>query len=235
MYKKIPYSNSRRYVSSYIEKLIINGTLKPGDKLPREDILAQKFGISRLTVRESLRELEKIGLIYTKRGSKGGSFIAQINSDIVADAFSLVLAYEKTTLKELLEARKVLECSIVKIAVLRASNEDIESLDKLNKQLESVLDNQSAFVEVHYKFHLQLALSSKNKVLITTLQSLRKLVQEYITIIPFTQENALIVSNEHKSIVDAIKKKNASLAEKLMEMHIDDFEKKAEKYLDKNI
>src|SRR5439155_1727801 len=78
-----------------------------GDRLQSERELAEQFGVSRITVRDALRVLEARGLIRVKVAATGGAFVADANTDWVAEPISTLIRPQRLTLSELAEARSV--------------------------------------------------------------------------------------------------------------------------------
>jgi GntR family transcriptional regulator, transcriptional repressor for pyruvate dehydrogenase complex len=227
MYKKIEYKSSYEYAVSYIEKLIVAGKLKPGDKLPPENILAEKMGISRLTLREGMRELEGAGLIYTIRGGKGGRFVTKANSKILTNAFDIIMRINKTSFEELQEARKILEGATVKLAAERITKEKLVEIEKNVSISPCKLTNRNLFIKNNYQFHELIANASGNTVLVTTLQSLKNIFDRpFINMSNLSESGVSTALEQHKNIFKALIDKNAFMAEKLMIEHIEELEKR---------
>jgi len=114
-------------VMKQIVDLIKNNELKPGDKLPPERELAEKFSISRGSLREAFRVLESRGLIKSKPG--GGRFIREVGKDVLIGSENIILRLEKSSMLELWEARKVFEFKVAELAAQRVTAEDIRIIE----------------------------------------------------------------------------------------------------------
>ncbi len=226
MYEEIGYRSAHEYASSYIEELILEKKLKPGDKIPPENDLAKQLGISRLTLRESFRELERAGLINTVRGAKGGRFVADVNSTIVSNALKIILRLDKTNFKELLEARTILESASVRLATSRITEEELKQIEKSIHTSHNITTEKDLFLAVNFQFHELIAMASRNTVLVTFLQSLKNLFEKPFHDIPISKEGVEIAFTQHKKIFNAIKSRNSKLAEKLMIEHLNELEKR---------
>jgi GntR family transcriptional repressor for pyruvate dehydrogenase complex len=111
-----------------IKRAILNGRMKPGEKLPPERELVQTFQASRISVREALKSLETAGLLMIKPGS--GIFVAEANFKPLSDSLSSILRIQKASINDLTEARIIMEPSIAKLASERISREDLTKLEK---------------------------------------------------------------------------------------------------------
>ncbi|NLL61967.1 MAG: FadR family transcriptional regulator, partial [Candidatus Atribacteria bacterium] len=107
--------------------LIQEGKLKPGDRLPSEQELADQFEISRPSVREAMSALEILGITERKAGK--GNFIKKGSSTHFFDEKEILELEQEESPFELLEARKVLEIEIVRLASQKATLEDIEAIE----------------------------------------------------------------------------------------------------------
>ncbi|TME59709.1 MAG: FadR family transcriptional regulator [Chloroflexi bacterium] len=96
-------------IVSQIERAIFDGELQTGDRLESERELAERFGVSRITVRDALRVLEARGLVHVKVGASGGAFVSDTNVDQVAESISTMIQLRRMTLSGVAEARTVVE------------------------------------------------------------------------------------------------------------------------------
>jgi DNA-binding FadR family transcriptional regulator len=96
-------------VAAQLRRQIVNGKVKPGDKLQSESVLQSEFAISRPTMREALRLLEAESLITIKRGKHGGARVISIDLGAIASQVGVFLQIEGTTLEDVWLARTVLE------------------------------------------------------------------------------------------------------------------------------
>ena len=143
-----------------IKDLIKSGEIKVGDKLPSEKELSDAFGVGRTSVREALQALEFSEIIVTKKGV--GRFLVKI-SPPEEDILSTWV--EATSFYKLMEARKLFEIAIIKLAVERATEETIqkmqELIDKMSKQKADLDD----FYETELKFHQTIFETCDNEII----------------------------------------------------------------------
>ena len=149
-------------VSNQIKEAIFRDDYQPGEKIPSEHELVGLFGVSRVIVREAIRNLEQTGLVEIRRGPKGGAFVQSLShssvSLIVKDLFKLA----KGTVKEVMEVRLAIEPIVAGVAAERATEEDLLLLKKnIDEQTKKP---GKKTVEGNINFHRLLARSSHNPI-----------------------------------------------------------------------
>jgi DNA-binding FadR family transcriptional regulator len=157
-----------------IEEAIIEGRLKPGDKLPPERDLAQTFSVSRASVREALRVLEMFGVIVARRGTgpDAGSVVADSAQNGLESALRLHVGLLRIPTRDMVEVRAVLEQQAAEKAAERAD-------DKLTRRMREIVEGMRAattsgeFNELDTEFHVELARVSGNALLPVLMEALR--------------------------------------------------------------
>jgi DNA-binding FadR family transcriptional regulator len=157
-----------------IEEAIIDGRLKPGDRLPPERELAQTFAVSRASVREALRVLEMFGVIMARRGTgpDAGSIVAASAQNGLESALRLHVGLLRIPTRDMVEVRAVLEQQAAQKAAERAD-------DKMTARLHEIVDGMRAataiseFNELDTEFHVELARVSGNALLPVLMEALR--------------------------------------------------------------
>src|ERR1700743_3637986 len=147
-----------------IEEAIIEGRLKPGDRLPPERDLAQTFGVRRASVREALRVLEMFGVIMARRGTgpDAGSIVAHSAQNGLESALRLHVGLLRIPTKDMVEVRAVLEQQAAQKAAERAD-------DKATARLREIVDSMRAatesneFNDFDTEFHVELARGPGNR------------------------------------------------------------------------
>ena len=206
-------------VIEQIMNLIKNNELKPGDKLPPERELAEKFSISRGSLREAFRVLESKGLIKSKPG--GGRFIREIKKDAFIDTKNVILNLEKSSILELLEAREIFEVKIVKFAAERATAEEVKVIEEaFSRVSEEVRTEDEKKIESDTEFHLAIAGASHNFVFVNIIKlhlDLLRDIREKTQQIPGRREERW---REHRAIFQAIKEHDSKKAGEAMLKHL---------------
>ena len=167
----VPLRRVRRsyeQVADQLRELIVSGRLPQGGRLPTEADLAREVGVSRATVRESLRLLAAQGLVRTSKGQGGGSYVTMPTVDHISESLSsnitLLADAHDLTLDELIEVRELLEVPAARLAARRRAETDLERL-RLSIPADSpVLDTQSEFVH-NRDFHATLIDCCDNRLL----------------------------------------------------------------------
>ena len=148
-----------------LKDLIDFKNLEPGDKLPSERMLSEKFGVSRSNIREAIQKLEFFGILNSKPQS--GTFIADIGRVAMSGMMDDILRLQEADFKSLVETRILLELKTVRLAALRRTEEDLEALQiALEAYKQKVLNKEDA-VEEDLLFHLAIAKASKNSFMNT--------------------------------------------------------------------
>lgn len=220
-------------IEKNIENSIRTKQLIPGQKLPTEKELGSLFGVSRTALREALRRLHARGLIEIRKGS--GMFISELSS---ADAISnlslyLELNFTEELILDIIKTRQLFEPQIAKMAAKNRTEEDLKQLKKIIVEMaKTSLTDVRVQGELDNKFHIQVAQSSHNPVIIlimepifTLLPKIRDLVYAKSTSVPDT------TVKYHQAIYKSIELKDENMAVEKMKEHIRVTEKNYKSYL----
>lgn len=171
-----PIRNRRAYeeVAANIREMVVSGRLKQGDKLPPERELAQRLGVGRHALREALRMLEMAGLIETRLGKWGGTFITGGRPQIVSDQMTDLLRMGNVSYASVTEARILFGDVVVRAAVERHTAEDIAAMEANIDAAERLFAEGRLMekTEKNIEFHNILARATKNPTLAILMQSL---------------------------------------------------------------
>lgn len=159
-----------------IKNTIIEGSLKPGDKLPSERELAERFSVGRTTVREALKALSYTRVIKKVRE---GTIVNRNISNFFIDSLTEMLILKHLDFEDLFETRKILEVKLAGFAAQRATTEDIEIIEKILKEMnEKVNYDPYEFVTEDIKFHESIAEAAQNRVLYEIFIAVRLLLRK---------------------------------------------------------
>ena len=208
----------QKQIITLLKELINSKNLEPGDKLPSERILSEKFKISRNNLREALETLEYFGLV--KSIPQSGTFIADIGVTALNGMIDDILGLPAPSFKNLVEARIFLELKGVKLAALNRTEDDLIHMENsLAEYSEKVIRGEEA-VQEDLLFHLTIARASGNPTINTFML---KITPEIITNFEkhhvCDKDTAFNGIKEHKAILDAIKNQNPSEAKDAMKKH----------------
>lgn len=213
-----------------IKNNIFEGRLNPGDRLPPEKELAEQFAVSRTTVRDALRLLESQGLVIIKVGAAGGAFVACPSSEPVSRALTDMIRLNGATIAELVEARLVVETSMVTFAAERATREDFEAMQAaIDAARAAQASLNHRFTPHSVKFHNALARSAKNQVLLFTYESLQTLFYETLEKLVPDDTMAERAIEDHQAILNAIRAHDAPGACNVMRDHLEFFQERVRK------
>ena len=145
MFDSVKPNKVSQHIIDQIRNAIFEGRLKPGDKLPSEKELTEKFKVSKATLREALRSLEVLGFLEIRKGVSGGAFVTEVDMMKARDSFTNFLLFKNLSLKDLSEVRLLLEPYIAKKATLAITQEDLRRLGKLITDSDRALKNDTGF------------------------------------------------------------------------------------------
>lgn len=199
-------------VAEKIAALIDEGTFPPGSRLPGERELAERLGVSRVTIREAEIALQAVGRLEIKTGS--GVYVSEQQTSDLA-ALPPVSAFEVT------EARLLFESEAAALAASHITDEEIAELEKLIQAMRS--GNDDAANEADEQFHLTIAQASKNMAIVHTIQALWRMRED----IPDVKAAYEIVCvhdgerrmQEHRAVFDALCNRDAEAARAAMREH----------------
>lgn len=210
------------YVAKWLISAVKKGTWKVGDRLPPERTIAERLNVSRTAVREALSSLQIVGLVEPRVGD-GNYIVALIEEEIAIDE-AVAALQESESLVEVWEARKILEVVLAKLAVKKATEEDIRNIEECLLKIKKAADkrDQDEYLTANNDFHLAIAEAGKNSFLkkafvpllqITTHQLVKEATGEYIA------AHAVDLVRKHQDIVNAIKEHDNDTIVELMQAH----------------
>lgn len=147
------------------------GEFTPGDRFPAERDLADRLGVSRVTVRRALKIVAERGLVTSRRGQGGGTFISDPAGAQIGKIAQSTLEDELPRLKELCEFRCLIEGTIARTAAERRDRDDIDLLNRRLREFSQSTDLSSAR-DADRRLHHQIALTSRNPRLIALSEQL---------------------------------------------------------------
>lgn len=205
-------------IISQIRDLINYKNLEPGDKLPSERMLSEKFGVTRSNVREAIQKLEYYGLL--KSIPQSGTFVANLGVIALNGMIDDILSLEDPNFKALVETRILLELKSAGLAASRRSKEDLIKIETALNAYEDKVNIGEDAVQEDLLFHLSIAKASGN----STLNKLMLIITPGI-ITNFEKyhvcdkDKAILGIQEHRAIFNAIKDQNPVLAKEKMKIH----------------
>ncbi len=209
---------TQNLIISQIRDLITHKNLSPGDKLPSERELAEKFDTSRRNIREAIKKLEFYELV--KSVPQTGTFIADVGQVAVIGILNDMVALEKQNFKSLVETRILLESKTVLLAAKNRTKTDLENIEKAFFNYKKKLLNMENSIQEDLLFHLAIAKASGNSTINELmLQIISKLLTIYRKTRVSDEKDLDYEVNKHEAILNAIKNQDPKLAVEAMEFH----------------
>lgn len=213
---------TRRTLTQLIE-LIEKRSYDPGERLPSERELSERFEVGRGVVREVLSVLE--GLRFLERRRKSGIFLSGAPERISLETFGLFaelgfsLSSEK--LNEALEVRRIIETQAIMLACERRTDEDLANISDIIRRFNDAISNGTECIDVlDYEFHMALFRATHNMTLIQLVNPFY-IMSEHRRQVFFKDKSRCINSNEqHKQILDALIHRDTKRAQAIMSAHV---------------
>lgn len=223
MFERIGRNDSLHHeVVEYVRKLVEEGRLKPGSRLPTEREMSEKFGVSRTVVRDAVKTLSGLGFVEVKHGV--GIFVTQPDSKYLAEQLSRLLYRRGDTIYSLFEVRMLLETAAAAWAAERRNKDDLEVLaENVNSHLALVQanGNLAALGEIDRSFHLLVAKATGNHIVTNLMRSMLDLFAESNQRTLAIAGRARQSAEEHEAVYQAIAAEDADRAREAMATHLD--------------
>jgi GntR family transcriptional repressor for pyruvate dehydrogenase complex len=210
-------------VLKQLQEQIVTGRLKPGDKLPPERELAQRFKVSRSSVRDAIQALQVMRLVRSRQG--GGTAVCEISADTLASPLSQALAGQQGLIAELIEARKIIEPPLAARAAVNATEEEIERLEEILCRQEEKTRRSEPILEEDSDFHYTIALAARNSVV-------RRMVDLLMDLLRASRSRNMQIPGRlarslagHRRVLAAIRSRDPRAARAAMLRHIREIER----------
>ncbi|GLY65396.1 FadR/GntR family transcriptional regulator [Amycolatopsis taiwanensis] len=202
-----------------IKQMIVDGELRPGDRLPREVELAARLGLSRNSLREAVRALALVRVLDVRQGD--GTYVTSLEPSLLLDAMGFMVDFHRDdSVLQVFEVRRIIEPAATALAATAMPDEDIEGLAVL---LDSIGDDPSVeeLVDNDLEFHRRIAVGSGNAVLSSLVESFSGRTQRARTWRGITEEGVPERTlAEHRAIQQALAAREAEVARAWATVHI---------------
>ena len=212
-------------VLEHIEADLLDGRLRPGDRLPPERELSSTLGVGRSSVREALRVLEVMGLIRTGTGSgpSSGAIIIATPQGGMSALLRLQVAAQGFPLDDVVRTRLVLESAVVE-ALAADPDRDTGAAHEVVEAMDAADLTPAEFLALDAQLHLALAEASGNVVIAAMMAGLRTAIESYVQAgaegIADWDAAAARLRREHRQIIEAVDAGEAGRARTLIHEHI---------------
>ncbi|THU04057.1 FadR family transcriptional regulator [Lampropedia puyangensis] len=198
-----------------ILKKEIQTAYKPGDILPNERELAERFGVGRNTVREAVIFLEAYQLVEkTQRGARVREPSFEPMFHIFDDSFG---ASTKTT-QDVLNFRRIVEFGCLSAIVAHATEDDFAAMDAANDRMDAALTVREA-AQADHDFHAALLHSARNEVFSQLYKVMSQTLIYYLEIGKANSAHNAIASTQHRAIVQALRDRSVAEAQSALRAH----------------
>ncbi len=211
-------------VAIELERRMLEGSLRPGQRLPPERELAAQLGVSRPSLREGLRKLASKGLVHSRQG--GGTFMTDRLQAAFVDPWKDLLDQHPDLQPDLLELRHMLEGQAAELAAQRASELDLQRMGRAYERLREAFDGDDidACTQADVQFHQAIVDASHNRLLAHLSASLHRLVHDAVQCnLAFLQSRPRQweqLRRDHREIWSHVQARRAAAAGRAARRHI---------------
>jgi GntR family transcriptional repressor for pyruvate dehydrogenase complex len=214
---RIKRKGVKQQVFDQLRDQIVAGAWPPGSKIPSENELTRKLGVSRVSLREALHMLASLGLVESRQG--GGTFVREYTGEVMFNPLFPMIALDRREILDILEYRLLVEKGTAELAARKAGEKEIRELEAAYREMTRVRDTVHAFARADLDFHLALARATGNPVVIKVNDIIRSVLSVSMDRIvgDLGVRDGLAY---HRRILNAVRARKPGLAESLMEEHL---------------
>lgn len=222
LFNPVRMARASQAIVDQVRELIQRGELTVGERLPSERDLCDRFGVSRVTVREALRILEAGGLVTIKVGARGGAFITTPSADRIGRGIEDHLTMSSAIASpDIIEARLVLEVAIVPLVCERATDEGVAGLLALCDEADTAIASGTDTTELSARFHIRVAGLAGNAALEMLLRPFQRPMLRSMTARDAGASISALGVREHRRFALAVRDRDAAKATELMRAHLE--------------
>jgi GntR family transcriptional repressor for pyruvate dehydrogenase complex len=199
---------------------VVNGTWKPGDKIPPERELCQQLGIARTSLREALKAMELVGMLDSRVGD--GTFVCPRTEFLSRPLLWAFTGTDHVELRDIMEARTLIEENLAGLAAERGTEEEISTIEQSIKMMRDCIERRDSILEADLMFHLAIATAAHNEVLRNAVQLLRNLMRQWLYFKLLMPDVPQIVLKRHETVLRAIRRRDGNAARAAMREHLDE-------------
>lgn len=225
VFQPIVHQRTAEAVVERFKHLILDGVLRPGDRLPAERTLAQELDVSRPVLRDALADLEAEGLVVARPGE--GTFIADLIGPVFSDPVARLMRSSKRGMADFLEFRRLVEADMAALAAARATDADRDMLRSVARAMETAHAKGDAEREtdLDVELHTLVVEAAHNVMFLHILRASYTLLADDV----FTNRRRLYAQpgerrtllDQHLALVEAICSGDSAAARRAAEAHID--------------
>jgi DNA-binding FadR family transcriptional regulator len=222
-FRKLDVAPAYRVVFETVERLIMEGQLKPGDVLPTETELAERFQINRSTLREGIRLLEQNGLVERGAAKRLTVTVPEILG--LSAQVSRALVLHDVTFLELWEIYMAIEPFAAGLAAAKASDAALDEMEANLAAMEASVSDLPRFFELDIQFHGMIARAAENRALLLAREPIKTLMMPAaLAILPKLKTYERVIG-AHRLILAALRARDQDGAARWMRKHSADFKR----------
>ncbi|MBP0495883.1 FadR/GntR family transcriptional regulator [Pararoseomonas indoligenes] len=210
-------------ITSQIQRMIADGALQPGDKLPAERILAAQLEVSRNTLREALRMLEITGTLSLRKGARGGSFVAERGEQASGDQRMGPLALTDFSVADLTNAIRAVTIMLLQEALPACTEADLAAMQANVDRAEALKDDPGQRSELMIQFYHLLAEASGNRVLVALADALVGMLRDWVTRIGSVSDDRVI--RARRALLECLRRRDSEEALQVVERYLHELHK----------
>lgn len=205
-----------------LETMITSGELLPGDEMPSERVLMERFGVGRPAIREAMQSLAKMGLVSISHGERAKvlKLTARSIFQQVDPTAKIMLAQSMETLEHLKSARIFFERGVAREAAQKVTARDISELRDIIERQRQSLGDANAFIAADMEFHIRIAKILDNPIFVAVSEAMLAWLNEYHTHMLIWTGKEKYTLAEHTEILDRLAENDAEGAEAAMLAHL---------------
>jgi len=215
--KKVRRESVGDQVFGQLKDQILRRAWPPGSRMPSENELGRTLGVSRISVREAIRMLASLGLVEARQG--GGTFVKEYSGEVLLSPLLPMLVLGRTDLMHVMEYRRIVERGTAELAAERAGEPELAALREAYRAMKASGADLKAFAEADLAFHIALARSTRNPILVKINSVVRDALSRSMERIvgALGTDDGL---SYHGRILKALESHDSRLAGSLMEEHV---------------
>ena len=208
-------------VFTFLREMLLNGTMRPGDRLIAERELSMQLGVSRPILREALRALAVLGVVEIRQGA--GTVVRRPDVSLLGDFFAFTAAHHATLVDDVMQARIAIECQAIRLACVRATLADFEGLRLALDGIAATIAEPDAGGLADHRFHAAVVASARSDTLGTLYGAITTLLlrshrdrRESMTGV---EDGRAYLIGHHRLIFDTLTSRDPRRADEVLREH----------------
>lgn len=218
-FSEVKVQKASDLILEQIRGLIREGKLKPGDHLPSERALVERFGVGRGPIRDAIKKLEFYGILKTE--PKKGTLVASLGVKALERLISSIIEIDQQDHESLFETRAVLEVHAARVAAIRAEGDALASIQRAHEEFQAEVEADGRALNEDHLFHLKIAEATRNSILASLIGLITPdVINMNRDFVEGAKESKRGTVSEHAEIVKNIMNHDGEAAAEAMAVHM---------------